>query len=287
MNSHRLGAHAGVAAEEPGQPQQHGTAHHVVGQGRAHPRGAADEDRPAGAPAGPPRQSGGSRGSPGRWSRRTRSRPGSGGRASPAGGPRRCAAARRRSQSALAHVRPGGSGRGRAGRGARGLARLNGSAASCPARARPRARRSDGLLRCRWWPEPRCHRRIRSSARSRPARRPATISPSSAWRLSSLSRPRSTCGRSAPNRPCRHWPQSSTTILSMIVVSDSSTALTVPYGTTRVPGPIQLVRSRACGSTSRVRLHDDVRPPNSLLGCGNHANGLAQRLAQRGAEGLA
>ena len=56
--------------------------------------------------------------------------------------------------------------------------------------------------------------------RSGPARR-AGCSPSAC--------PLSTCARSAPNgRPLRHWPQSSTTILSMMSVSESSTALIVP-----------------------------------------------------------
>ena len=47
-------------------------------------------------------------------------------------------------------------------------------------------------------------------------------------RLPRDSLPASTWARSEPNLPPLHWPQSSTTILAMMSVSDSSTALIVP-----------------------------------------------------------
>ena len=75
---------------------------------------------------------------------------------------------------------------------------------------------------------PRCQNRIVSASLSRPGLAPATISQSSACSVASESRPVSTWRRSEPNWPCLHWPQSSTTILSMMSVSESSTALIVP-----------------------------------------------------------
>ena len=75
---------------------------------------------------------------------------------------------------------------------------------------------------------PRCQNSVRSSGRSRPGAVPATISPSSAWRLWRPSRPESTWRRSAPSGPAVAWPQSSTTTLSITSTRSRSTALTVP-----------------------------------------------------------
>src|SRR6516225_2494025 len=57
--------------------------------------------------------------------------------------------------------------------------------------------------------------------------------------------------RSEPNCPLLHWPQSSTTILDIMSVSESSTALMVPYGTTKAPLLIHSVLSIGAGSSRR------------------------------------
>ena len=58
--------------------------------------------------------------------------------------------------------------------------------------------------------------------------RPAQMWPSSPWMLSRVTRPESTWRRRQPKGPMVAWPQSSTTILSMMSVSESSTADMVP-----------------------------------------------------------
>ena len=110
------------------------------------------------------------------------------------------------------------------GRPCRFSGRAAASRSRAPRRGASIARPSAMSVRLR----PRCQSRIRSESCSRPGRAPQTISPSSACRLASDSRPESTCARSAPSGPARAWPQSSTTILSMTSVRSSATALTVP-----------------------------------------------------------
>src|SRR5205823_7879997 len=98
---------------------------------------------------------------------------------------------------------------------------------------------------------PRCQSRIVSASRSRPVFLPATISPSSACSVLAVNLPASTCARNAPNGPPLHWPQSSTTRLSMMSVSESSTALIVPYGTTNAERLIHSVFNNGGGCSSR------------------------------------
>ena len=123
---------------------------------------------------------------------------------------------------------------------------------------------------------PRCQSRIVSSSRSRPGLRPATISPSSACSVASDSLPASTCARRLPNCPALHWPQSSTTILSMMSVSESSTALIVPYGTTNAPRLIHSVRSSGSGCCEPRRLDDDVGAAHARLPVVGRDDGLAE-----------
>ena len=140
--------------------------------------------------------------------------------------------------------------------------RVNGSAASCPPRRRRRARRSGGLRRCRWWRAPGaragCARR---RAPGRPLDRPRSA-PSSACRFASLSRPRSTCGRSDAEAPLPALPP---------VVHDD---LVHDRGQRQLHGahrpvrhhegarPIQSVRTSGSRLDQPRGLDDDVRPPN-------------------------
>ena len=145
---------------------------------------------------------------------------------------------------------------------ARGLRRSAGAArcrAALPSRAsRARARCRSGSGRDARTGSSRRRARARACRppRSRRARRAAS-------RSESL--PASTWARSEPNGPLRHWPQSSTTSLSMMSVSESSTALIVPYGHHQRAGLDPLRPQQRLRPLEPRRLDDDVGAAHDRL----------------------